>query len=194
MSFAYGLKTGVYDDDVSVLNYNSLQIVLDACQASKYGITTNVEDITKLLVTNLNLNSEILNKMTITADSSGTDTITILYQNLRLSYERLAFLQHIRLLTKQLSDDIPISKQHQLTYFSATDKLELNASTPFETTGNTIFKFHFDVIAGYPNEAGGGLDVYEMMFKEQMCYLTNGEIDIEDFGVGDAGAHISGSF
>lgn len=188
----YELKTNTYATDVFVTDHQFLTIELDPIQASKYGDAKNVENITKLLVTDLGQDPAILEKMTITANVNA-DTLTIEYADIRYKWERLAVLQHIRLLKNELSDDVVITKFAADAHYNAVDKLVLS-STPIVTSGNTIFQLFFDVISGYPNEAGGGLVIYEKMFKEWMAFLTDGGIDIQAFGSGAEAAHITATF
>lgn len=191
MSF-WALKTGVYNNDVLVVNYASLTILLDSIQASKIGDVGNVEELTHLLVTKLGLQSAILNKLTIVSNV-GSDSVLLTYSNLRYPWERLAFLQHVRLITKNLSDDPTILLEIGNQTIGSTAKLVYNVADPIVQSGSNL-DLQFDVIAGYPNEAGGGLTIYEQMFKEHLAFMTNGGIDISQFGLGSDGEHITASF
>lgn len=184
MAGLWGLKTGTYATDVTVNNYASISVELDSLQASKIGDAKNEQRLVDILITDLQIDSSFLDsKLTITSDVAN-DKVTLDYINLREPWERLAFLQHIRLLTKQLSDDVTIIKEKLLEIINVAgaNKLVLNA-TPIVTVGNTQVQLVFDVISGYPVDTAGLL-IYEQMFKEWVSFCTDAGIDILLFGSG----------
>jgi len=191
MSF-WNLKTDTYANDVQVINRQALAVELDSIQGSKIGDAKNIENLTKILITDLGIDPTILDgNLTIVSDVVN-DKVTLTYNDLRKRWQCLAFLQHIRMLTKHETDDLVAVNEGALATINSTTKLVLN-STPIIRSGVTNYKLQFDTVAGYPNEANGGLDIYERMFKERLDFLTNGEISITTFGIG-VDDYISGSF
>jgi len=195
-----------YATSVTVQNFNSIRMELDRINASKYGDAGNeeafLEYLERLLINTEDITALAVGTELSFAHDTGLDKFTVTFQALKSREQRMAFLQIVRFLGQQQSDDSTIvaaaARQTINLVAPALDKLvyKTPASVGVLQSGNNIDLVFFPIsIANggtedYPDGATG-LDVYEQMVREFLYFHTAGGINLGTFA---SSGWITGAF